>query len=110
MGASSLAKWDRRAFLVRTSVLGATGLLGLFHGGAAAEPPPETSKIRLVHAPYICLAPQYLAEEFFRMEGFADWEYLPLGTRVGINALAEGRADISMWSTPELIYNMDLGK
>ncbi len=31
----------------------------------------------------ICLAPQYLAEEFLRLEGFTEVEYLPLGTRNG---------------------------
>jgi NitT/TauT family transport system substrate-binding protein len=51
-------------------------LLGL-PGTAAAEPPPEVTKIRLVKNPGICLAPQYLAEELLRLEGFSQVEYVP---------------------------------
>ena len=101
---------DRRAFLARTSALGATGLLGLYHRMAAAEAPPETTKLRLVHSPFICLAPQYLAEEFLPMEGFTDWEYLPLGSRNGgIDAIVEGRADITMWDVHSPIPLIDAG-
>ena len=70
---------------------------------AVRRPPsrrPRRRAIRLVHAPFICLAPQYLAEEFLRLEGFTDWELLPVGVRsLGIEALVSGQADISMWDT-----------
>ena len=42
---------------------------------ASAEPPPETTRIRLTQDPAICLAPQYLAEELLRLEGFSEVEY-----------------------------------
>ena len=100
----------RRQFLARSSALAVTGL-GLYHRAVAAEPPPETTKVRLVHSPAICQAPQYLAAEFLPMEGFTDWEYLPLGSRGGgINAIAEGRADISMWDAHSPILVIDAGK
>ena len=76
----------------------------------AAEPPPETTQGSLLHAPSICIAPQYLAEEFLRLEGFTDSEYLPLGARTGSDALADGRADITMWDTPGLMPLLDAGK
>jgi NitT/TauT family transport system substrate-binding protein len=101
----------RRDFLARTSALAATSLLGLYHRTAAAEAPPETTKVRLVHTPFICLAPQYLAEEFLPMEGFTDWQYLFLGSRNGgLDAIAEGRADISMWDAHSPIPVIDAGK
>ena len=109
MCASRVLELGRREFLRRISALGSAGLLGLHPRLAAAEAPPETTRIRLAHSPFICLAPQYLAEEFLRLEGFTDVEYLPLGTRVGLNAIAEGRADISMWNAPELILHLDAG-
>ena len=62
-------------FLANTSALGAGSLLGLPRT-AASEPPLETRRIRLVHAPAICLAPQYLAEDLLRLEGFSDVEYV----------------------------------
>src|SRR5262245_14038442 len=43
---------------------------------ALAEPPPETSKLRIVREPSICIAPQYAADELLRGEGFADIEYV----------------------------------
>jgi NitT/TauT family transport system substrate-binding protein len=102
---------DRRAFLTGTSALGAVALFGRYCRMAAAESPPETTRVRLVHTPFICLAPQYLAEEFLPMEGFTDWEYLPLGSRNGgINAIAEDRADISMWDAHSPIPVIEAGK
>jgi NitT/TauT family transport system substrate-binding protein len=101
---------DRRQFLLRASALGSAGLLGLYHKPAAAEPPLDTTKVRFVHTPAICMAPQYLAEELLRMEGFTDVEYLPLGTRTVPTVLAEGKADISMWDTPGLMPALDAGR
>jgi NitT/TauT family transport system substrate-binding protein len=87
---------SRRAFLQQTSALCAFSLLGI-PIESRAEPPPEISKIRLVHAPAICLAPQYLAEELLRLEGFTQIEYVPVGSNVDpVNTVASGQADISM--------------
>jgi len=100
----------RREFLARTSALGAASLLGLHGAPAGAEPPPETTRIRLAHAPFICIAPQYLAEEFFPLEGFTEWKYVPLGSRMALEALAEGKADIAMWNSTELLPHLDAGR
>jgi NitT/TauT family transport system substrate-binding protein len=110
MNASYGFDLGRRQFLKHASLIGAAGCLGTYHALAAAEPPPETTKIRLVHAPSICIAPQYIAEEFLRLDGFTDVQYLPLGTRNGPYALADGRGDIAMWDTPGLIPHLDAGK
>lgn len=66
---------NRRRFLTGTAALGAASLVGAPPAGAAG-PPPEVKKIRLVHAPAICLSPQYLAEELLRLEGFTEIEYV----------------------------------
>ena len=42
----------------------------------AAEGPLETTTVRLVKNPGICLAPQYVAEELLRAEGFTDIRYV----------------------------------
>ena len=101
---------SRRDFLRAATTIGAVGCFGAHHAVAAAEPPPETTTIRLVHAPSICTAPQYIAEELLRLDGFTDVQYLPLGTRNGPYALADGRGDIAMWDTPGLIPHLDAGK
>jgi NitT/TauT family transport system substrate-binding protein len=88
-------------------------MLGL-NSPARAEPPPETKKIRLVHAPAMCLAPQYIAEELLRAEGFAEVEYVsirkPSGayTSVWIDAmLIDGAADFTMGGAPGHVSAVD---
>jgi NitT/TauT family transport system substrate-binding protein len=111
MDASRLIELRRRGFLARASALGVASLIGLPPPASAADPPPETRRVRLVHAPFICLAPQYLAAEFFPGEGITDWQYLPLGSRSGgIDAIVEGRADITMWDAHSPIPLIDAGK
>ena len=71
-------RWDRREFVRSLSALaGAAGLLGYDLRLAAAESLPETPKVRLVHAPAMCLAPQYIAEDLLHAEGFSEVEYVP---------------------------------
>jgi len=71
----------RRSLLGRTSAIGAAAFLGLHARTGSAEPPPEITKIRLLHIPAICHAPQYLAEELLHLEGITEVEYVPHGTR-----------------------------
>ena len=67
--------WTRRAF-VRTAGLASAGsLLGL-RESVAAEPALETRTLRIVQAPGICFAPQYVVEELLRAEGFSDVQYV----------------------------------
>ncbi len=68
--------WTRREFLRGLTLGGTATVLGLRTDLCAAEPPPETTKIRLVKIPSICRAPQYVAEEFLRGEGFTDVQYV----------------------------------
>ena len=100
----------RRKLMLQGIALGATGLLGNVTQPRADENRIETTKIRITHAPSICTAPQYLAEELLRLEGFTNIEYLPLGTRNGPRAIADGRADMTMWDLPGLIPHLDAGR
>ena len=102
-------RWDRREFVKTLGALaGSAGLLGYDLRPAAAEPPPEIKKIRLVRTIAICLAPQYLAEQLLRLEGFTDVQYIeqiPGGTLVDI--LEKGQADLTQEAAPALVYAMD---
>ena len=66
---------SRRNFLRRAATIGVAGCLGAHRAVTATPPPLETTTIRLVHAPSICTAPQYIAEEFLRLDGFTDVQY-----------------------------------
>ena len=99
----------RRRFLTNASALGAASLLRIPRA-AASEPPPETRKIRLYHSPAICLAPQYLAEDLLRLEGFSEVEYVKGKTFAATDDLAVGRTDVSMVTVYGAIPLIDAGK
>jgi NitT/TauT family transport system substrate-binding protein len=102
--------FSRRRFLASTPALGAGSLVGLPRT-AAAEPPPEVKKIRLVANPTaICFAPQFLAEEVLAMEGFTDIEYVELKDGNYVDLVDQGIADISMDAAPTIVYGMETRK
>src|SRR5579885_2420942 len=84
----------RRRFLATAALAGAAGLLGR---PAEAEPPPETTRIRLMRTTSLCWAPQLIADELLRAEGFTDVSYLevPVGRAVS-ELLVKGEADLGM--------------
>jgi NitT/TauT family transport system substrate-binding protein len=96
--------------LTHASTIGVAGVLGVSHRDAAAEPPPEVSKIRIVRSPSICLAPSYLAEELLRLEGFSEIEYIAEVSASGSKLLADGQADASMVPVQETIPDIDAGR
>ena len=100
---------NRRRFLTGASALGAASLLRIGETGAA-EPPPEIKRIRLIHAPSICLAPQLLAEELLKSEGFSDVEYAEIKVNTYSKDVARGRADLTQIATTEVIPAIDAGE
>jgi NitT/TauT family transport system substrate-binding protein len=89
----------RREFLQGAALGGAAGLVGLRPTRALAEPPPETTKIRLFKFPGICLAPQYIAEDLLRTEGFTDVEYVEFKEAPAnvYDRVASGLVDLTQW-------------
>jgi hypothetical protein len=89
----------RRKFLTRSAALTTSALFGASRV-AAAEPPPEVRRIRLVHAPAFSLSPQYLAEALLRLEGFSEVEYVDQPMRLRrARSSGRGRSAVSS-STP----------
>jgi len=76
-----------------------------------AEPPPEITAIKLVRSlSALCVAPQYLAEELLRSEGFTDIQYAEKNAGLAIyKALASGEVDLSMALTLGWITQVDVG-
>jgi NitT/TauT family transport system substrate-binding protein len=99
---------SRRQFLANLSAFSAAAFLGLPRT-AAAEPPPEIPKIRVVKTPAICLAPEYVAEELLRLEGFTEVEYVEVDP-TGVQMLFANRADIANCAPPEGLPSLDAGK
>jgi NitT/TauT family transport system substrate-binding protein len=92
------------------TLAGTAGLLGWQPRRAAAEPPPETSRLRLVKVPAMCLAPQYLAEELLHLEGFSEVEYVSVEQSSDVELLLTNHADISAFGPSNLLPYLDAGK
>lgn len=101
---------DRRGFLRRATAAGAVAALGLRVSRASAEPPPETTKIRLAKTASMCWAPQYIADELLKAEGFAEVSYLEMPVGVPVSkVLATRDIDISMNFVGPNLLRIDQG-
>ncbi|MGH8064396.1 MAG: twin-arginine translocation signal domain-containing protein [Candidatus Entotheonellia bacterium] len=88
--------WSRREFLGKLTLAGTAGFLSLYPKPIAAEPPPETTTLRLMEAPALCNAPEYVAEALFPSEGFSAVRYVKTGGGAGtMKALASGDIDLA---------------
>jgi len=99
----------RREFLARTLLAGTVGALGRPPDRAAAEPPPETTTLRLYHSPSVCVAPQYIVTDLLKAEGFSDIKYVKITTAAISKALASGEVDISLHFVAPLVIQLDAG-
>ena len=92
---------SRRRFLATLSSAGVAGLDWCTPIRLPQEAPPETTTVRFAKIPGICIAPQYVADELLRAEGFTDIRYV--ATTPGIPAalsLAHGRGRLHRPTTP----------
>ena len=104
---------SRRVFLGSVAATVGAGL-GLPRG-AGAEPPLETTRIRLSKVPSVCVAPQYVAEEFLRSEGFTDVQYIgEKGAGIGglplAKAMGAGEVDVAMNFAAPLVLAIEMGE
>jgi NitT/TauT family transport system substrate-binding protein len=101
---------NRRRFLGALSATGAAGLIGARHS-YGQEPPLDTTSVRLSKINGTCIAPQYLAEEFLRLEGFTDVKYVLSDAGVGQSrSIARGEIDFSMNFAAPLVIPIDAGE
>ena len=99
----------RRRFLMRLSLAGAAGLVRAPQV-RAAEGVPETTAVRLVRDPGICLAPQYAAEELLRAEGLTDVRYLEAASDADTaQMIARGEGDFTLNFAPQFVATIDRG-
>jgi NitT/TauT family transport system substrate-binding protein len=96
---------DRRRFLATLSSTAAVGFLDV-PNVLGQEAPLETTRIRLYDWTSVCIAPQFVAEELLKSEGFTDVQYLkdePTGTLPN-PLLASGGIDINtQFSAPSIL-------
>ena len=79
---------------------GTASLIGLRPIASDAEPPPETTRIRLARVPTICRAPQYMTEELLHGEGFTDVQYVKIPLPQVVKSISAGEIDFSADTAP----------
>ena len=103
-----LTMQNRRRFLTSMSLAAAAGLTGFSRSVASAEPPPETTTIRLGGPGAACSGPLVLAAELLHEEGFSDVSYGPLVFN-GAQMVANGEVDFDMMSWSDYLPVVDAG-
>jgi NitT/TauT family transport system substrate-binding protein len=110
---------SRRQFLRSVAGLGISAAgLALLDGCASSPIAPsaaaetlETTTIRLNQSSStICLAPQYIAEDLLRGEGFTKVEYVDVPNNDVVAALTSGQIDMGMQYSGPIIAYLDAGK
>jgi NitT/TauT family transport system substrate-binding protein len=77
----------------------------------ADEAPPEVTTIQLAKPRSICAAPQYLAKELLRAEGFVDVRYLEAAWGRGhAEMIARGELDFGLNFAAPLAIGLDAGE
>jgi len=98
----------RRSFLAGVALTGAASFVRA--PLAAAEELPETTSVRLMRTPALCHAPQFVAEELLRAEGFTKIEYIEAKSNAEINdAISTGKIDFNMHFAPQWVSVIDNG-
>jgi NitT/TauT family transport system substrate-binding protein len=100
---------NRRRFLTGLSALTAAGFAN-GRNAAAAEAAPETTVARFAAAPGICIAPQYVAEDLIRAEGFSDFGFVAADAGIAqTEMLARGGIDFGIDFATALVIPIDTG-
>jgi NitT/TauT family transport system substrate-binding protein len=101
---------DRRRFLATLSAAGSAALIGP-PGSSAQSERPETTTVRIAKVAGICIAPQYVADELLRAEGFTDIRYVAADAGLpAARALMRGEVDFTANYSPAFILPIDAGE
>ena len=98
----------RRQFLTTISLGGAAAVAGVLPA-RGSDGSPETTALRIAKSPTICVAPQYVAEELLRAEGFSDISYVDTLAPDVPEAVAQSKVDFSMAYASQFIAALDAG-
>jgi NitT/TauT family transport system substrate-binding protein len=98
---------SRRDFLASASLAAGASVFGR-RAALADEGPPETTSVRLVKQLGTCTAPQYLADELLRAEGFSDVTYVQMPVAPA-KMIGLGDVDFGMSMAPSIIFHQDAG-
>lgn len=101
----------RRRFIAGASALRGAELIGVPRL-ARAEPPPETTRLRILEGMVTCIAPTIITEDLLRAKGFDNIQYVnyPKQTQNWPpDDLIAGEVDINVTFIPTDILRLDAG-
>ena len=105
--------WTRRAVLKGMSAAVAACMLGHSAAEVRAEPPPETTTVRLLfdpEIPVLCYGPMILAREFLQLEGFTDVRYVAYRDAWSdTEVLRRDEADFAAALGSDVVFAIDQG-
>jgi NitT/TauT family transport system substrate-binding protein len=92
--------------------LAATGVASLLRvpRASAAEGALETTAIRLYKIANVCVAPQFVAEEFLRAEGFTNIRYIDAPPGELSQAIGQGKVDIGFDYAASFVSALESGE
>ena len=102
------AMLNRRQFVSALSWAGAASLM-TSPRAFAGEGSLETTSLRITKNQGICYAPQYVAEELLREEGFTDIRFVDTTPDEIPTAIALGKVDFGMGYAPQFARDIDAG-
>ena len=101
---------SRRVFLRHATMFGVGGLVVMRPTSAAAEPPPESSRLRIIQLPSGCHGPLHIAEDLLRGEGFTDLQYVRNDDTLAASKMVQARsADLVLQFSAPFITEVDGG-
>jgi NitT/TauT family transport system substrate-binding protein len=104
----------RREFITGLGATATSAAIPLNASAGAAEPPPETTTLRIQRPvttlPGMCVAPQLIADELLKLEGFTDVRYVATDTPERAAGVAGGGIDFSMGFVGVWIKEIDAGR
>ena len=113
------ARRSRRQLLQGAAGLGLSVAGGALLAGCANQVAPffssksgeqmETTRVRMFQNVGICVAPQYIASDFLKAEGFTDVEYVFVGSADPYPSFAANDVDIGMAFSAPFIVQQDTG-
>jgi NitT/TauT family transport system substrate-binding protein len=99
----------RRRFMTTLSLAGAAGLV-LPLRARAAEGPLETTTVRIAKLGAVCIAPQFVAEELLRAEGFTNIHYVDVGPTLELSPIVgRDQADFTLDFAARIVQAIDDG-
>ena len=102
------AMLNRRQFVTALSLAGAASLAAP-RQAFAGEGPLETVSVRITKNQGICYAPQYVAQELLRDEGFTDIRFVDTTPDEIPTTIGLGKVDFGMGYAPQFARDIDAG-